>query len=218
VTVVAERSGAPARQAVPRRSSVLVVVPDPVLRAAVVRQLVGLGASDILEAASVNEARARARGGGIGGLCVVDTRLPDGSGLGLVSELRTAGWPRALVLSSAEDPYTVRAALAAGVRSYLVASGLVSPDGPGVRPLELVAAPVGGVVRPRTPSGPAGLSGREVEVLQLVADGQSNRHIGDALGLSALTVKSHLARISRKLGTGDRAEMVLVALRAGVIA
>ena len=38
---------------------------------------------------------------------------------------------------------------------------------------------------------------REVEVLQLVADGQSNKQIGDVLGLSALTVKSHLARIAR---------------------
>ena len=40
--------------------------------------------------------------------------------------------------------------------------------------------------------------------------------IGVALGLSALTVKSHLARIARKLGTGDRAEMVAVSMRAGV--
>ena len=47
--------------------------------------------------------------------------------------------------------------------------------------------------------------------------GRSNRDIGAELHLSALTVKSHLARIARKLGTGDRAEMVAVALRAGVI-
>jgi len=51
-----------------------------------------------------------------------------------------------------------------------------------------------------------------------VADGRSNREVGEELGLSALTVKSHLARIARKLGTGDRAEMVLITLRAGVIA
>jgi DNA-binding NarL/FixJ family response regulator len=54
-------------------------------------------------------------------------------------------------------------------------------------------------------------------VLQLVAEGKSNKDIGVALGLSALTVKSHLARIARKLGTGDRAEMVVVAMRAGVV-
>ena len=37
------------------------------------------------------------------------------------------------------------------------------------------------------------------------------------MGLSPLTVKSHLGRISRKLGTGDRAEIAMIALRAGVI-
>ena len=61
------------------------------------------------------------------------------------------------------------------------------------------------------------LSPREREVLALVAEGQSNKAIGVAMGLSALTVKSHLARIARKLGTGDRAGMVAVALRTGII-
>ena len=69
----------------------------------------------------------------------------------------------------------------------------------------------------RRPAAQWLLSGREVEVLQLVGDGRSNKEIGAALGLSALTVKSHLARIARKLGTGDRAEMVVVAMRAGVV-
>jgi DNA-binding CsgD family transcriptional regulator len=57
----------------------------------------------------------------------------------------------------------------------------------------------------------------EVEVLQLVADGQSNKEIGDALSLSPLSVKSSLSRIGRKLGAGDRAQMVALAMRAGVI-
>ncbi|GAB3280683.1 regulatory protein, luxR family [Saccharopolyspora kobensis] len=70
---------------------------------------------------------------------------------------------------------------------------------------------------PGTDNTPRELSGREVEVLQLVADGRSNKEIGEALNLSALTVKSHLSRIGRKLGTGDRAQMVALAMRAGVI-
>jgi DNA-binding NarL/FixJ family response regulator len=45
----------------------------------------------------------------------------------------------------------------------------------------------------------------------------SNKDVGERLGLSALTVKSHLARIARKLGTGDRAEMVVVSMRAGLV-
>ena len=54
-------------------------------------------------------------------------------------------------------------------------------------------------------------------MLKLVADGRTNRLIGEELGLSALTVKSHLARISRKLGTGDRAELVAISIRGGVL-
>ncbi len=207
MTAVAVGAAAAARQAgLPNRFRALVVVADPFARATLVRDLAGLGAVDILEAASLAEARVRAVGPARE-LAVVDLTLPDGSGLTLLHELRAAGWGRALVLSALEDPYTVRGALAAGVRSFVVWGGTNSHS--ATVPTQRGARGAGG--------GPEGLSGREIEVLQLVADGKSNKDIGVALGLSALTVKSHLARIARKLGTGDRAEMVVVSLRAGVI-
>jgi DNA-binding NarL/FixJ family response regulator len=195
----------PAAYARTVRFTALVVMSNPAARQHMVEGLQGLGARDVIEAASIAEARARALASGPRDLCVVETALPDGSGLGLVSELRSSGWGHGVVMSSQEDPYTVRAALAAGVRGFLV----VPAEG-GER---------AGTQHPRRrgASGTDGLSAREIEVLDLVASGQSNKDIGDALGLSALTVKSHLARIARKLGTGDRAEMVMVALRAGVI-
>lgn len=59
------------------------------------------------------------------------------------------------------------------------------------------------------------LSPRELAILGHVADGLRNEQIAGLLGLSPLTVKSHLARLGRKLGTGDRAGMVGVAFRAG---
>jgi len=213
VTALVERHGAlPAPRTA--RFCALVVVPDPVLRADVVRQVASLGAAEIAEASTVSEARARARLVPGRDLCIVDASLPDGSGIGLITELRTAGWARGMVLSSSEDPYTVRAALAAGVRSFLVTSPQRRVPGQrnGHDSDVLVARTRRGA------NGPEGLSAREVEVLRLVSEGRSNRDIGTELGLSALTVKSHLARIARKLGTGDRAEMVVLALRAGLIA
>jgi DNA-binding NarL/FixJ family response regulator len=182
----------------------------------IVRSLHMLGARDVVEAASLAEARARARSDSPRDLCIVDGALPDGSGMTLITELRTLGWSRGVLLSSAEDLYTVRAALAAGVRAFLVSSAAA--------PANSAHAPSRTTVpsqRPRLATratGADGLSAREVEVLQLVGGGQSNKEIGQLLGLSALTVKSHLARIARKLGTGDRAEMVVVAMRAGVVA
>lgn len=61
------------------------------------------------------------------------------------------------------------------------------------------------------------LSRREIEVLQRVSQGQSNKEIGAALLLSPLTIKSHLARIAKKLGVGSRAGLVAAATRAGLL-
>jgi DNA-binding NarL/FixJ family response regulator len=179
----------------------MVVVASPALREAVGHTLRVLGARHVLEVDTVAEARERARAG-VADLCVAEAGLPDGSGITLVRDLRAAGWVRAMVLATADDPYSVRAAINAGVRAYLVSAATSTiPRQSGERG-----------------DGVDSLSAREIQVLQLVADGKSNKEIGEELGLSALTVKSHLARIARKLGTGDRAEMVATAMRSGAIA
>ena len=185
------------------RFTAMVVVPDPYARAQVVRRLRALGAREVVEAASVLQARAWARTSGPRDLCIAELALPDGSGLSLLAELRRNGWQGCLAVSSVSDLRIVAAALNAGVRGFILSRQ---------RQLD------------RTQATPAngngllgGLSRREVEVIRHVADGRSNRDIGDAMGLSALTVKSHLARIARKLGTGDRAGMVAISLRNGII-
>ena len=199
VTAVVERVGTRqvARQ-MPRqlRSTALVAVQHPAAREAAVRILRALGATDVLGASTVSQAR-QAAAGRAGEVCLVEATLPDGSGIQLAKDLRGLGWQHVIVLATRDDPFTVRAALAGGISCYLSvgASGPVSAAATTL----------------------AGMSQREVEVLQLVAEGHSNRDVGEKLGLSALTVKSHLARIARKLGTGDRAEMVIIGLRAGVI-
>ena len=204
----------------------MVVDDHPLVRESMVARLRAMGATDIVEAASAAEARARARSGPRD-LAVLDLGLPDGSGIELVGHLRSEGWARVVVLSAADDPYSVRAAFVAGAQGYLlksastaiVADGVRQVLGGGVYADPSVASLLAAGLRGTAPGegGLAELSGREVEVLRLVADGKSNKEIGDLLGLSALTVKSHLARIARKLGTGDRAEMVALAMRAGVI-
>ncbi len=221
----ASTAGAPAPRAAGGFTA-LVVDDHPLVRESMVNRLRSLGASDVIEAASIAEARARARSGPRD-LAVLDLGLPDGSGIELVQLLRAAGWQRVVVLSAADDPYSVRAAFVAGAQGYLLksASPVVVTDGVrqvlggGVYADPSVASLLAAGLRGSAPgeSGLSDLSGREVEVLRLVADGKSNKEIGETLGLSALTVKSHLARIARKLGTGDRAEMVALAMRAGVI-
>ena len=79
------------------------------------------------------------------------------------------------------------------------------------------------VGRSATPASPpeahaprgSGLSPREVEVLQMVAEGYSNKEIASHFGLTEHTVKNHLTGIMRKLGARDRAHAVVLALRQG---
>jgi len=222
----------------PTKPTAMVVVADPRVRSTVTRHLWALGVRDVIEASSLAEARPRVSTPR--DICVADVHLPDGSGLAILAETRAAGWPNGLALSAADDIGAVRSALASGVKGYVVTGtrmntgmqqrpGLNGMNPMGGRPMNgqlrrpgapgAPGVPVGAPGAPGAASAPAyrELSGREVEVLRLVAEGQSNKAIGVAMGLSALTVKSHLARIARKLGTGDRAGMVAVALRTGII-
>lgn len=61
--------------------------------------------------------------------------------------------------------------------------------------------------------GPAGLSRRELEVLQLIAQGQTNAQAAERLGISALTVKKHLERMYAATGTGNRTELIALAFQ-----
>jgi DNA-binding NarL/FixJ family response regulator len=70
--------------------------------------------------------------------------------------------------------------------------------------------------RMRTPAD-EGLSGREIEVLGLVARGNSNKEVARALSISEATVKTHLNHIYQKLNVTDRTSAVTAALERGII-
>jgi two-component system, NarL family, response regulator len=61
------------------------------------------------------------------------------------------------------------------------------------------------------------LSDRELEVLQLLAQGMSNLDIGAALNIGESTVKSHVNRILSKLGVNDRTQAVIVSAKRGIV-
>lgn len=75
--------------------------------------------------------------------------------------------------------------------------------------------PITGSPRPRKAGT---LSGREAEVMQMLVEGMTNRAIGDALGISAFTVRYHVSSIFNKLGATKRSEAVARALRDGIVA
>ena len=135
-------------------------------------------------------------------VCLVLPDLKDGEGAALVHNLRRRDSSHAVLVARSAGRREIVTLLNGGIRGAITAEA--GPD-------------LGTVSRSAQRSGPE-LTARELGVLELVADGRSNKQIGEALELSALTVKSHLARISRKVGTGDRAEMVAYAIRNELLA
>ena len=88
----------------------------------------------------------------------------------------------------------------------------------GIRGLDERAAPsrAAATTAPRAPAWPAGLTGREVEVLRLIAAGRSNSAIAQALFISPNTVLHHVSSIFAKLGVANRAEAAAYAIRLGL--
>lgn len=130
-------------------------------------------------------------------LCL--TELGEGEGGEVGRRLRRQDAVDTLVLTRRAGRRELLALLSAGVR------GAVAAEAPGAVH-----------IMPRATAALT-LSDRERVVLRLVAEGNTNDAVGAHLGVSGLTVKSHLSRIGRKLGTGDRAEMVAVAIRRRLI-
>ena len=180
-----------------RAATLLLVDPDRSTREVLQTGLIDIGVGTVLEAGSLAAVETLAERGTSGDLALVS--LANGSDtIRIIEALRRSGWNRVLALAPTADIGPVIDAVGAGVNGVLIG-----------RRANPAAANIPATIHD--------LSSREIEVIRLVADGRSNKWIGDQLALSALTVKSHLARIGRKLGTGDRAHMVALAMRAGVV-
>jgi DNA-binding CsgD family transcriptional regulator len=152
----------------------------------------------IVRAETISDVLEVAGSGVVGDLAMVSLRFQANTPV-VIKKLREAGWPRVLALTTAAMPVApVIEAIRAGASGVLSVAGVVESQPDENNPSQH-------------------LSPRELEVVRLVADGWSNKAIASQLSLSALTVKNHLARIGRKFGVGDRAHIVAIACRGGVI-
>ncbi len=150
-------------------------------------------------------------------VAVLDARLPDGSGIDVCRDIRSA-MPevRCLILTSYDDNDAIFAAVMAGAAGYLlkeirgtslldairqVAAGRSLLD-PSVTERLLSR------LRDGTPTDPrmASLSEREREILALIADGLTNRQIGESLFLAEKTVKNYVSALLAKLGMERRTQ------------
>ena len=152
---------------------------------------------------------------------VMDCALPAMSGLAAV-RLILEEFPKQaiLMLSMHSEDTLVRQALDAGARGYILKNADDLGLGSAIRRVaagEIVLAPE--VSRAPSLKGERNsvLTPRELEILQLIVEGNSNKTIADRLSLSANTVAVHRANIMDALGIHKTAELVVYAIRNGLV-
>jgi len=165
-----------------------------------------------MEASDANEAMAAAALRRPDG-AILDVTLPGVSGFGLCRELRDEFGPELPVMfvsGTRVDAFDRAAGMRIGGDDYLVKP--VDPDEFLARVHRLLERS-----RALERQSDIDLSEREIEVLQLVAEGWSPTEIGEQLVISPKTVSSHVQRILAKLNVHTRAQAVAVAYEAGLI-
>jgi DNA-binding NarL/FixJ family response regulator len=200
---------------------VCVIEDHPLYRAALVRELSVPGFCVEASARSVEEFLAyRVPPGRV---VIVDLKLPGAHDAAAVLTICDAGH-RAMVVSAHGTQGEVLAAMAAGARGYLTkeaeaeeimrAVRVVADGGTYVSPI--LASLLLDSSRVRDARLRLPLSDREREVLSLLAAGERDQEIADALEISVRTVRSHLDRIREKTGRRRRPELTRLAIEEGI--
>lgn len=164
---------------------------------------------------------------------LMDIVMPGLNGLEATRQIRKRSpRTRVIVLSAFVDDEQITAALRAGASGYLkksadadellrairaVAGGeaYFSSDLTRIYDIEELAHRAKGKSAPRT--GVSALTTREREVLQVVAEGNTNQQVARELTISVKTVEAHLAHIMAKLHARNRADLIRHAIRAGLV-
>jgi len=153
-------------------------------------------------------------------ITLMDLRLPKRSGVETIRAIRERH-PRArfIVLTTYEGDEDIHQALEAGAQGYII-KGM--PYEALVQAIQRVHAggrflplPVKQALASRTPD--SDLSHRERQVLKLLATGNTNKRIGDLLGITEATVKCHVSTILMRLNAVDRTQAVVSALQRGLV-
>jgi DNA-binding NarL/FixJ family response regulator len=162
---------------------------------------------------------------------LLDMYLPKRNGLEVLNELKQSeSLPPTLILTTFDEDKFVIGGLQAGAKGYLLKDVSLDQLTTAIRTLAGGGTLVHPAITQRLLSNldriqcdfpssntPEALSGREVEILRLLARGYNNREIGDALTIAEGTVKNYVSSILSKMGVRDRTRAVLKALESGYL-
>jgi DNA-binding NarL/FixJ family response regulator len=151
---------------------------------------------------------------------LMDLRMPEMGGVEAISTIRRE-FPDAkvIVLTTYDGDEDIYRSLQAGAQGYLLKDMFFDELESAIRAVHAGGRKIPGVVAERLAErmGGSDLTGRELEVLELIVRGRSNKEIGAALGISEATVKSHINSILGKLGVTDRTQAATTALQRGIV-
>ncbi len=159
---------------------------------------------------------------------VIDLKMPGLSGLSAISKIsETVPSARTIVFTMYDNPAYVWETINAGASGYLLKSASKEDLVRAVRAVSTGAAYLQAEVtmpllkrfahHARTSAARSMLTPREMQMLESLADGESNKGIGARFSVSEETVKTHLRNLYEKLGAADRAHAVAIALRQRLI-
>jgi len=184
--------------------------------------------AEIQVAASLDEALAQAKSQPPDVL-LLDYSMPGMNGVAGIARARLecAGIP-VVIMSGTAGGAEVQAAIRAGANGFLPKS--LGPEifiqalnivlaGGTYLPADIVTGPVVAAPSsvPEAASAEAGLTPREMQVLQAIVNGKSNKEIGRELALQEVTVKLHARRVYQKLGARNRAEVTAIAIERRIV-
>ncbi|MBJ8346935.1 response regulator transcription factor [Antrihabitans sp. YC2-6] len=205
-----------------RRVRVVVGDDHPIYRDGVVRALTNSGRTEVVEAVCDGTAALEAIRVHRPDVALLDYHMPGIDGIAVTHAVIRDGLPtRVLLLSASTEGPVVYRAIREGAAGYLsknadrddiVAAVVACARGDSVLPPELVTGFATQVHRQADNQAPL-LSGREREILRLIADGKSVPEMAAELFLAPTTIKTHIRRLYEKLGVSDRGAAVAHAMR-----
>ena len=151
---------------------------------------------------------------------LMDLRMPVMGGVDAIKALRREfPSPRVIILTTFDGDEDIYRSLQAGAQGYLLKDMFFEELEDAIRTVHSGGRRIPGVVAERLAGRMSGsdLTARELEVLEQIVRGKSNKEIASALGISEATVKSHINNVLSKLDVTDRTQAATKALQRGLV-
>jgi len=203
-----------------KRIRILIVDDHPVVRAGLSSMLATQPGIDVVGSASSGEEALDMVRRDMPDVVLLDLRMPGMSGIDTLLALKAMKAPaRVIILTSFEMDENIYRAVQAGALGYLLKDTSQSQmleaittvhSGRRYIPSQIAARLAERMMR-------SNLTAREVEILEMLAKGLTNKQIGTALSISDNTVRNHVNSIMEKMEVSDRTEAVAVAIQQGIL-